>query len=290
MFVECYDVGGTYLRAALVKDRKILGTVHRERTQRDFCLQIEEISSRFQMNFTSPIPPLSIVVPGPVKEGILVSAPPLNLHEPTYIQERFNKNSRSVLVNNDVDAALEAELQYGAGQKYSSLYLLSLSTGIGAALAIEGKRVRGLSCEFGHNVLARESGFICGCGHYGCWASFSSGMGLRNFSKRYLGEEIEAKDILLLSKRGNTQAQRIVEEVRGYNAQGMGAMINVCPVDAIVLMGSLGLQAFDDLVPSFQELRKYTLHKEEIPIFPSSLGDTIGILGAYAIVPSSLSS
>ena len=283
MLIECYDVGGTSIRGALVNNRSLVEKV-KENTEKDFCSQIRKISKSLRKS-NQPAS-LVVIVPGPVENEIMLNAPPLGISTPIDIKKELSDLCNNIHIANDVDAAIEGEIKYGAGTSLDSFYLLTISTGIGSALAVNGKRVENFAGEFGHNVLERMKvfSFYCGCGNYGCWVSLSSGMGIINLANLYFRKSIGVEEVFKLAEKRNPVAEEIIRKVRDYNAQGIGNMINVVPVEGIVVMGSIGLEQFDKIIPSAYEIQKYTIFKNRIPkIIKTKLGDDIGLLGASVI-------
>ena len=75
-------------------------------------------------------------------------------------------------------------------------------------------------------------------------------------------------------------ADVIISDARRYNAAGIGTMINAFPVDAIIVMGSVGLKQFSKIIPGEEEVREHTINPFP-KILKTKLGDRIGVLGAY---------
>lgn len=274
MIVQAYDVGGTWIRAANIKDGHI-GKIIKERTEPDFIAQIQRISKGFRKADC-----ISLALPGPVQEGILLSAPPLGIKQPLDLREQLSSLEKKVIVENDLNAAVLAEDYRGYGKEWDNFYLLSLSTGIGAGIIINGKPVKG--GEFGHNTI-RPLGYpnhLCICGKRDCWCAFSSGKGMENLAQRLATNYHTAEEVCEAYRNNEQDAMAIVEIAKNANAQGLAMMINALEVEGIVIMGSLGLEQFDILIPTEKEIKEYALNP--VPkIVKTKLGDTIGLLGAY---------
>lgn len=276
--IECYDVGGTQIRGAIFKNGKELFSKIIATNKSDFISQIEKLSEEFDKYGRSKV--VSIGVPGPVVDGVVLSAPPLGVKKQLDIKSKLEKIlDKKVFVENDLNLAVKAELHYGYGRIYKNFYLLTLSTGIGSGIVLNGKPIQGTSGEFGHNVLNVNAKDICICGRYGCWTAYSSGGGIENRYYRSTGKKSSCDKIFALSSKEEV-AKKVVSDARLYNAAGIGTMINAFQVDAIVIMGSLGLSQYSKIIPTEYETKKFTINK--IPkIIPTKLGDKIGVLGAY---------
>lgn len=276
--IECYDVGGTQIRGAIFKNGKEIFSKTTATNKYHFISQIEKLSKDLSRCGKSSV--VSIGVPGPIADGIVLAAPPLGLKKQLNIKSKLeNALNKKVFVENDLNLAVKAELHYGYGRIYKNFYLLTLSTGIGSGIVLEGEPLHGSLGEFGHTVLNLDSKDICICGHKGCWAAYSSGAGIE---KRYYclaGKKASCDEVFNLSSKKEI-AKQIVSDARLYNAAGIGAMINAFQVDAIIIMGSLAMNQFSRIIPSKDKIKKFTINK--IPeIIPTKLGDQIGILGAY---------
>ena len=287
MLIECYDVGGTKIKASLIesgKPYKILKTVQVEiiKGNADALIsQIKQISAGLK-SFAGKkkIDAVSIGFPGPVKDEILQSAPPLHLNAPVDIKKELSGLAESIFMDNDLNMAVMAEAMFGA--KLNNFYLMTLSTGIGAGIVIDGKPLAGSCGEFGHDVLERNPNLAnkCSCGRHGCWVAQASGYGIEQSAKS-LGLNVQCKEVFELAEKGDKNAKQFIERARDYNAQGIGNMLNAFPAEAIIVMGSLALGQFGKIIPGKDEISKYTIN--HIPeIKATKFGEDIGIIGAYA--------
>lgn len=286
MLVEAYDVGGTWLRGALIEgsesDAPVIVSQIKERTKRDPVMQIRDLSWRLRER--SAPDAVSIVLPGPVRNGVLLKAPPLGIIHPINVQEQLQQVSGRVYVENDLNAALQAELRMGIGTQRENFYLLTISTGIGAGIVLNGKAVLGNAGEFGHNVIERREdlAFRCGCQNKGCWSALCSGRGIENLAKHQYGRVLECEEVFANDDAGDPFARRIIVAVEDYNAQGIGMMVNALEVEAIAVMGSIGRHRFSKVIPSREHIAAYTVN--EVPdILPTTVGDEIGLLGAFYV-------
>lgn len=275
MIVEAYDVGGTWMRGALVSPEGIFAR-EKESTQRDFLGQIRSLSRKLRMHGTPDC--VSVAVPGPVKGDVLYGAPPLNRERSINIAKGLSGLEKKVFVENDLNAAALTEMHEGYGREWQSFYLLTISTGIGVGIVLKGRPVGGASGEFGHcNVNLRQFPLQCACGRIGCWAAYASGPGIDNFAQKFYSitkeEVFEGKSLY---------ARAVLRFLRNVNARGLGIMVNALDVQGIVVMGSLGLGQFEKIIPSKGNIRKYAFNSVP-PIVRTELGDDIGLLGAYYV-------
>jgi glucokinase len=199
------------------------------------------------------------------------------------------------LIDNDANAGALGEFRYGAGRGTESMVYVTLSTGVGAGLILNGKTYRGkdgLAGELGH-VPISDSGITCSCGAVGCLESLCSGSAIaergkeRGWRRRDLTrtghssdgrpEDITAKEIAQAASEGDTAALEIVREAARWLARGLLTVIRILNPDRIILAGGL-TQAGDVLL---DPLRQY-LAELASPMIGYSTGIVVAELGTYS--------
>ena len=287
--IECYDIGGTKIRGALIKNGRIIRSLwfRTNKNPNEFIKQIKQMSNLLRIDIPSKkINAVSIGLPGIVKNNVLIESHKLKMKNLKLAQKLGKQMKKHVFVTNDLKAAVRAELNFGIGKYVKNFYLLTISTGIGSGLVIDGKVIRGFCGEFGHETLERnpKKANKCNCGRLGCWETMSGGLGIERIIKKRLKRKLTVEEFF---NSKNKKAKDIIKEVRDYNAHGIGNMLNAFSVDRIVIMGSVGLNQFSKIIPSSNEIKKYTINK--IPkIVKTKLGDNIGLLGAYVFATEEL--
>ncbi|HII15070.1 MAG TPA: ROK family protein [Nanoarchaeota archaeon] len=292
MIIECYDIGGTKIKGALIKKANPYEMICQvqvasERGNPSKLLeQIKSVSKQLRSKANQKIDAVSMGFPGPVKNGILQSAPPLHINAPLDIRAGLGAGEEPVFVDNDLNMAVMAELYFG--NRPENFYLLALSTGIGAGIVINGRPMHGSCGEFGHDMLERSPSLAnkCSCGRLGCWVAQASGYGIEETAKKQ-GMAVSCQDVFESAKKGSKWAIAIVETAKSYTAHGIGNMLNAFPADAIVVMGTLGIKQFKSIIPPNGEIKQYTINS--VPeITATKFGEDIGIIGAYAYAISRL--
>lgn len=261
----------------------------------------------------SDIQGIGVVAPGPLnpKTGKLLYSPNLptvkKLPLGRLIAERYGCPVR---VENDANAAGLAEAHYGAGVGHRVVFYVTVSTGIGTGIVLDGKIYsgsRGFAAEGGH-VTIYYLGPRCSCGQQGCIEAYASGTALarraqvhlkmfppgsrdRSYGARLLElaggdpDRVTAKIIGDAAREGDRLARDLIEEMASYLSIWLGGMINLLDPDIIIIGG--GLSALGDLL--FEPLRDLTPQfailpsARKIPIVPAQLGEDVGILGAVAL-------
>lgn len=279
IFMELYDIGGTWIRGAFVMhsgDKLVFLEKRKERAGQDFCSQVKKMSPKLRKASTPHC--VSVAVAGPVQDKVALKVPPLGIMDKIDIGQELRSLDSPVYVSNDLNAAVYAELAIGYGRIYENFYLLTFSTGIGAGIVLGGLPMPKMSGEFGHNVLGNNYDYKCGCGNYGCWGAMCSGKGIENLVEKHLGKKMAAEEFFAYGDKQKTSG--ILEIIRDYNAKGIGMMLNASNVDAIIVMGSIGLNQFEKIIPDPEDIERYTINPVP-PIIRTRLGNNIGLLGAY---------
>ena len=168
-----------------------------------------------------------------------------------YIQDKLNI---PVFAFSDTEAAALAELEFGAGQKLSNFFYITVSTGVGGSMVIENKlysKSPNLAGAFGHMVIV-QNGKLCGCGRRGCIESYASGTAIDQILKLSKYKDLTAKEMLLNYHKA-AWSKRIIEEVSEYLAEGVVNVNSLLGIENFIIGGSIGLNSM-----VFGEIKKQT--------------------------------
>jgi glucokinase len=198
-----------------------------------------------------------------------------------------------VAVENDGDAAALGEAGWGAGKNKSRLVYVTVGTGIGGGIILDGQLYRGVDAahpEIGHHVID-PSGPVCSCGFRGCWESLATGPAMVDWFKSNVAagsscpQDLTAKRICHLAQQGNELARQAVEREAYYLGLGLANLVNLFTPDAIVLGGSVMKSAdmFLDVIHKVirQGCRFVPFEKTEISL--ASLGEDANLIGAARV-------
>lgn len=247
---------------------------------------------------------IGIGVPGPVDgDGVVAGCDNLGWSSFNVSQRLQELTNLPVVAGNDATVAALGECWKGSGKGYKNMLLVTLGTGVGGGLVVDGKVVlgaHGAAGEIGHMVLNRNETAQCGCGKRGCAEQYCSATGIVRLAKNYLAENdtpsclrgiemLTAKDIFDSAKDGDAAAAAILEQVYAY----MGEFIaNVCIVlnpEAVVIGGGVskaGQVLLDGLKRHFD---KYIYHASTKVTFAlASLGNDAGAYGAVKLILDTL--
>lgn len=198
-----------------------------------------------------------------------------------------------VALENDGDAAALAEAGWGAGRNRKRLIYVTVGTGIGGGIVLDGKLYRGVDGahpEIGHHVID-PNGPTCTCGFRGCWESLASGPAMaawvqNNAPVNYPHREgVTARTICELAQQGDVVAKQAVEHEAFYLGLGLANLINLFTPDAIVLSGSLmkSSSLFLDRIHNLIQAGCRFVPAEKTKLTLASLGDDTNLIGAARV-------
>jgi glucokinase len=185
------------------------------------------------------------------------------------------------VVENDADAAALAEAAWGAGKGAGRFLYVTLSTGIGAGLVLDGRLYRGVGGahpEIGHHVLQAD-GPVCPCGAHGCWEALASGTALAA-----LLPPLNAEQICQQAEAGDPQALQAVGQVAHYMGVGLANLVTLYTPDVIALGGGLmksRLLFWQTILDTIAEQCRLVPY-EHTRLLPAKLGEQVGLVGAAA--------
>jgi glucokinase len=195
-------------------------------------------------------------------------------------------------MENDADAAALGEAVWGAGKGKARLVYVTIGTGIGASVILEGKIYRGVGgChpELGHHVID-PSGPLCSCGTHGCWESLASGPSMTEWIKTNApagrqDADLSAKAICARAQEGDEWAQRAVEREAYYLGVGVANLVTLFTPEAILLGGSVMKSAdlFLDRIHQVVRQNCGLVPFERVEISLTSLGPDVGLIGAAQV-------
>ncbi len=190
-----------------------------------------------------------------------------------------------VVLDNDANCAAWAELTAGAARGFDSAVMVTIGTGIGGALILGGRLVRGahgLAGEFGH-MQAVPGGLACECGLHGCWEQYCSGRALERVTRVALGRHLDGPEVTAMALAGNEVARQAFASVGLWLGVGTAALVSAFDPEVVIVGG--GVSAVGDLLlaPARAGLRdslQGTDHRPVPEIVPASLGPEAGAIGA----------
>lgn len=242
---------------------------------------------------------VGIDVPGPVdKAGIVHKAVNLGWGVVPVAETMRKLCGFPAWVGNDANIAALGEMWKGGGQGYSSLIMVTLGTGIGGGVIIDGKLVTGASGaggEIGHMHVMDNEEEACNCGCKGCLEQYGSATGIVRLARRRLagsetpsvlrGTKVSAKDVFDAVKAGDAEAVEVAKEFGEILGKGLAMIASVLNPEAFVIGGGVskaGEILFDYIRPGFE---KYVFSGcSDVTFKLATLGNYAGIYGAAKLV------
>ena len=308
------DVGGTNVKIALVDDKgKIIysnsvptyAQMGYEYTVNNIKQAIKDLMRETNTK-TTDIQGIGFDFPGQVdyKTGVVKLAPNVpgwvNVPIAKMIEDEFHIPTR---IDNDVRCAALGELKFGAGKGCENFVCITVGTGIGSGLVINGQLVRGAANaagEIGHIKLQMHNGPICGCGDTGCLEAFASGPSIVAMAQEYLkggkstkfremagvDGEITPYIVAKAAEAGDPVAKRIFEIIGGYIGIGLVSVINLLNPEKVIIGGGVA-EAGDLLLEPIRKTikeRAMVIAGNSVEIVPAQLGNSAGVIGASMLV------
>jgi glucokinase len=217
------------------------------------------------------------------ERGIAVSTVHLPIRDLPFRDLMAERLGLPVFVDNDATAAMLAEWRFGAAIDCSDALLLTIGTGIGGGMVVNGGLVRGAqgaAAEFGHMTIDHD-GPLCPCGAHGCLEAFVSGTALAR-EARALGFDMSGAQVSELAHDGHPVARALVTEMGTRLGTGLAGLVNAFNPEVIAVGG--GVLALGDLLlnPAREEVARRALapSRDLVKIVPTRFGAESGMLGA----------
>ncbi len=299
--IAAVDIGGTKIAVGMIDDdgkvrARVEGLTDADRGYSDALPRIVEMLRAVAQKANTKISGIGIGSTGPVypltgEFGEVTFFPHWKGRNPVNdLGEAFDVK---VAIENDADAAALGEFGWGAGQNKTRLIYVTIGTGIGTGLIIDGQLYRGVDQshpEIGHHLID-PSGPPCVCGFRGCWESMAAGPAMvwwveANMPKDYPHRNnLTAKRICELAVAGDELARRAVDREGHYLGLGLANLVTMFTPDAIVLGGSVMKSAALFL----EEIRRTIVRccrfvpYEKTDLTLASLGEDANLIGAARV-------
>lgn len=312
------DIGGTKTIAGLVEDsgrilaKKQIPTilskdpfVHLKK-----CSEILEDSLRQAGLAPTELSGIGVSAPGLVdpSAGVLLQAPYAGW-ENVPIREWLISvwGSCDIQIENDVNACALGECFFGAGRDYESFLWVTVSTGIGGGLVIDGELYRGehhIAGEIGHIVVDWDNGRKCGCGNKGCLEAHASGTAIGRLTKERIEQngphselaaffnsqnlEVNAANAATAAYQSIGDAVDIYQQAGADIGKAFSYAVNLLNPGAVIVGGGVS-RSFDLMEPSIRKVLRSAVIGEsnrDLPIVKTALGYDAAFLGASSLVLS----
>lgn len=247
----------------------------------------------------SEVDGIGIGIPAPVMEdGVVQKTANLGWGYKEVTREMKELTGLPVAAGNDANMAALGEMWLGAGKGQKNMIMVTLGTGVGGGIIVNGKPLagsHGAGGEIGHFCVNEEETETCGCGNTGCLEQYASATGISRLARRRLerddspsslrGSEISAKAVFDALKEGDAVAKEIVEEFGSYLGHALAAIAVITDPSMIVIGG--GVSKAGEILLEYVE--KYFHEKaffanQDTRFVLAQLGNDAGICGAAKLI------
>ena len=242
---------------------------------------------------------VGVGIPGPVMRGVVPVAVNLHWGEKNVEYELGNLLDMKVRAGNDANVAALGEQWKGGGEGMDSVIMVTLGTGVGGGIIVDGKIVEGAhgaGGEIGHIHVEDNITDPCGCGNYGCLEQVASATGIVRLAKEELAKnpvlpsalrdtEVTSKAVFDAYKDGDAMASTIVNCFAKYLGTGIATIAAVTDPEVIVIGGGVSKagECLTDIVGNYFRARAFSACRHTMIVL-AKLGNDAGIYGAARLV------
>ncbi|MGO9606185.1 MAG: ROK family protein [Candidatus Binataceae bacterium] len=301
------DMGGTNIRTAAVSPQgKVLMLRHAASNAdspasvvaENIAAQVRALEHAARDRGWGGPRAIGVAVPGPLNvfTGTVMAAPHVAAWRAFPLKQRLEAAlGRRVVVENDANAWALGEFWRGVARGRRNVVLLTLGTGVGGGLIVDGKIVHGLSGmagELGH-VIVDPDGALCDCGAHGCLETYASSSGMREIIARRLGRRVPAR---YLDEHGNFSVRRLTAAAAAgdrialetfqlagrYLGIAISSFLNIFNPELVVLGGGVAgaLKFMRRTMVAEVKARAFSAVAAEARVVRAALGPTGGVVGA----------
>lgn len=284
------DIGGTRIKAGRVSpagdvtDARIVDT---PRHADDIVQAVASLIGQFQKEH--PVSQVGVAVAAflDAERGRIELSPNIDWHDRPLRDELSRQIGCPVVLENDANAAGYAEARLGAGIDASPMVMLTLGTGVGGAVVIDGEILigsRGLAGELGHLVV-EPGGAVCGCGQSGCLETVSSGTAMMNHLRLNHDIQVETPEQLAeVLSTSSELVESVVRRVAWGIVQGVLQVHAVVDPAVVVIGGGVAERLGERLLDAVNREREMVCRDRRSHAFPTirlaQVGNQAGVVGA----------
>jgi len=309
------DIGGTTIKLALVLDRgEVLEKweIPTNTTNKGVAI-IPDIAASIKSKMTQrsisneQVLGIGVGAPGPVnmQTGILYTGVNIGWDQPVALRDELQHLTElPVVIENDANVAAIGEMWKGAGDGARDVVCVTLGTGVGGGVIVNGDiahGVKGAAGEIGHITAVPENGYYCNCGKYGCLETVASATGVIRLATDELESNDEesvltsillekgrlsAKDIFDAATQGDNVACKVVDQLTFYLGLALANLGSALNPEKIVIGGGVSHAGDTLLVPLRKKFKQYAFSTvaESTTLEVATLGNDAGVIGAAWLI------
>ncbi|WP_030240021.1 ROK family glucokinase [Streptomyces sp. NRRL S-350] len=300
------DVGGTKIAAGVVDEAGTILARTRVPTPADPQWAVDAIAQAVrELKEQHPgVTAVGVGAPGFVDSdrSTVIFAPNIDWENEPLRGRVEELTGLSVVVENDANCAAWAEFRFGAAAEHDDMVLITVGTGIGGGIVLDGRLHRGrfgVAGEIGHLNMVPD-GLTCGCGGKGCWEQYGSGRALRRYGREKaaadprrgqrmlelndgLADTIRGIHITQAAEEGDPLALECYAELADWLGRGMADLAALFDPGVFVLGGGVsdsGRLLLDPVAKAFEHYLTGGVHRPRAEVVLASMGSAAGIVGA----------
>ncbi len=307
------DIGGTSIKGAFINDKGEILTrfsmkVEKEASAEDSVGKLCDIIAKAmdEGGYKGKVKGIGIGCPGllDIDNGIIINSPNLPMWSKFPLKEFVEKRlGLEVVINNDANVAALGEAKFGSGSKYQNSIMITLGTGIGGGVIINGKLYDGYKHqggELGHMVI-HVNGRACGCGRKGCFEAYASASALIKDTRAMMKKHpeslltqiekelvgVDGRNAFLAAKRGDKYGMKLVNDYVMYLSEGLLNFCNIFRPEVIILSGGIANEKeyLIDKVADYLEENHYGfIGSPKVEVVNGTLGYDSGKIGAACLI------
>jgi glucokinase len=286
------DLGGTKILAGVVdRDGAVVRSVERPTplaSEAELLAALDEVVEALGKEET--VAAVGFGIPSTLDRGRVVGSVNIPLDDVDLRARTSERLGVPVAVDNDANVATIAEWQPGAGRGARDLVMLTLGTGCGGGLVLNGRPYRGsvgAAAELGHMVVEHDGrpcqGTCTGRGHL---EPYVTGLAAGAEASKRFGFETDAHALIDMADAGDERARELLAEIGAYLGSALGSLVNIFNPEVIVVGGGFGAAAGEHVLgPARDVMRREALSpgRELVRVVPAELGAEAGLVGAGLI-------
>ncbi|MGN0771892.1 MAG: ROK family protein [Christensenellales bacterium] len=307
------DIGGTNIKIGLVdtSGKILISSSFKtgadrpfEEIAEDIIVNLHALCSKAEVNFKE-LGGIGMGIPGTVDtaKGKVVAAANIGWYDIDIVGYLSAATGLKCAAGNDANCAALGEFKYANNKGYRNIVFITLGTGIGSGIIIDGKIFSGMGsagAEAGHLTLIYD-GEPCNCGNKGCWERYASATALINQTRKAAEEapnsilgrliasegKINGKTAFLAKEKGCPVASQVVDKYLEYIGAGLISLSNILHPEAFVIGGGISHEGDHIFLPIKAQLDEYLEKSGFMPyidVVRASLGNSAGLLGAATLV------
>ncbi len=278
------DIGGTKISYALIDNNGFIKNDVQKVSTPKAAREIESMLKNIILKYENQIEFIAIATAGTVNnENDKVIGSTANLPIGYKDIDFLSLSEKKVFVENDANCAAWAEYKIGASINCKNSIMLTLGTGVGGGIIINGKLLKGKSGGAGemHFLMSRNKLRCCTCGAWDCFEAYASGNGLRQTAVEICKDEnMTTYDIIERANNGDVDCQKSLEVWQNDIALGILGLANLFDPDCFVLSGSM--EKFVDVEKIEKFVNSFVL-TSPTKVYHAKAGNYSGMIGAVLL-------